>query len=170
MLSVCHPWFNMPNAKRKQPASVSDSSARSPKRRRSGTLERGFANLTLDAPMLPIVVEPPSMPRPTTPSVPEITMKLSSWYEPEPDRIVITDLTSFSEEDADTDAPDAPTLISPALIERLKRPLASPLPAQPPTQALVLFRPLQIPTLTKPTDDAKPQTSDAPDDAMDVEP
>ncbi|KAJ7782985.1 hypothetical protein B0H16DRAFT_1494945 [Mycena metata] len=166
MLSVCHPWFNMPNAKRKQPASASDSSASSPKRRRSGTLERGFANLNLDAPMHPIVVEPPPIPRPATPSVPEITMKLSSWYEPEPDRIVITDLTSFSEEDAEPDAPDAPTLISPALLERLNRPLASPVPAQPPTQALVLFRPLQIP---RPTDDAKPQTPDAPDDAMDVE-
>ncbi|KAJ7188419.1 hypothetical protein C8R46DRAFT_1205572 [Mycena filopes] len=168
MLSVCHPWFDMPNAKRKQPASASDSSTRAPKRRRSTTLERGFASLTLDAPML---VEPPPVPRPTTPVVPEITMKLSSWYEPEPDRIVITDLRSFSEEDTDTDAPDAPTLISRALIERFKRPLAPPLPPQPPTQALVLFRPLQIPPRdAKAQTDRTPDALDAADDAMDVEP
>jgi len=31
--------------------------------------------------------------------VPEVNMKVSSWYEPEPDRIVITDLDLFTESD-----------------------------------------------------------------------
>lgn len=185
-----HPWFDNPSMKRKQ--APSDPSNRATKRHRSGTLERGFANLTLDAPMappvpVPVVEEPPMPPRPVTPTVPEITMKTSSWYEPERDRacalisnmrpelrlapvgIVITDLDSYSDDEADASAEtdtrtDAP-VISPALIKRLATRPLNTLPAQPQTQALVLFRPLssQIPP-------APPEPNPAPaDDAMDVE-
>jgi hypothetical protein len=88
---IRHPWFDKPSMKRKQPSSAPDLTYPSPKRRRSNTLERGFANLTLDAPMYPVdaivpVSQEPPMPRPTTPIVQEVTMKTSSWYEPEPDR------------------------------------------------------------------------------------
>ncbi|KAJ7209514.1 hypothetical protein GGX14DRAFT_630499 [Mycena pura] len=169
--------------KRKHSTTASDVSTRAPKRRRSGTLERGFANLSLDAPMepaVPIIEERSSPPRPSTPIVPEVAMKTSSWYEVAPHRIVITDLASYSEEDTDEDTPaDASSpLISPALIERLKsQPLDPPIPfrPQPPSQALVLFRPLssQIPLLR----DAQPSPCDKKlvdavdtDDAMDVEP
>ncbi|KAJ7132895.1 hypothetical protein C8R43DRAFT_1023869 [Mycena crocata] len=178
---IRHPWFNPAVLKRKQPASVSDACSRSPKRRRSSTLERGFASLTLDAAMDPVVQEPvPPPPRPTTPVVPEITMKQSSWYEPEPDRIVITDLDSYSlsddDDDADADATSNPTthppLISPALLEHLKsRPLASILPAPPQSQALVLFRPLVSVQPQPPAkEDQDAASQDAASDAMDVEP
>ncbi|KAJ6499446.1 hypothetical protein C8R45DRAFT_115999 [Mycena sanguinolenta] len=144
-----HPWFDMPTAKRKRPADPQDSPPRAPKRRRSPTLERGFANLTIDAPMTPV--------RPSTPDVPEVTMNTSSYYEPEPDRIVITDLRAFSEEDDDA---SSPPLISPALLAHFARPLAPPVPPPPPSQALVLFRPLVAPEAKK-----QPQRDD---DAMDI--
>ncbi|KAJ7497165.1 hypothetical protein FB451DRAFT_1386465 [Mycena latifolia] len=172
---VRHPWFDKPSMKRKHPSE--DSSWPSSKRRRSSTLERGFANLTLDAPMypvdavIPIVDEPPS-PRPATPTVPEITMKASSWYEPEPDRIVVTDLDSQSDDEADD---DVNPLISPALIEQFKtRPLQSNLlPVQSHSQALVLFRPL-IPPKAAAHEVGKDADADKDggdkDDAMDVEP
>ncbi|KAF8210071.1 hypothetical protein K438DRAFT_139015 [Mycena galopus ATCC 62051] len=162
-----HPWFDMPSVKRKRPASPAESPPRAPKRTRSQTLERGFAGLTLDATMAPVTDDNPvPVPRPSTPDVPEITMKTSSWYEPEPDRIVITDLRSFSDED---DADEASTnasgpQISPALLAHLKRPLAPPVPPPPESQALILFRPLPFAQNTAP----KPDTRD--DDAMDVEP
>ncbi|KAJ7124871.1 hypothetical protein C8R44DRAFT_874735 [Mycena epipterygia] len=171
---VRHPWFDKPSLKRKHPAE--DPSCPTPKRRRANTLERGFASLSLDAvmhavdaPIIPVVEEPP-LPRPVTPTIPEITMKTSSWYEPEPDRIVITDLNSYSDDEQDADADTDTLLISPALIERLKtRPRESTLPVhpQPPTQALVLFRPLssQIPPSPPPKFD-----KDDDSDAMDVEP
>lgn len=183
---VRHPWFDKPSLKRKHPAE--DPSCPTPKRRRANTLERGFASLSLDAvmhavdaPIVPVVQEPPS-PRPATPTVPEITMKTSSWYEPEPNRacfcdlqhpkvhltrpgIVITDLNSYSDDEDEPDAGTDTPLISPALIERIKtrpRELTLPVHPQPPTQALVLFRPLssQIPP--------PPKADDS--DAMDVEP
>ncbi|KAK7057319.1 40S ribosomal protein [Favolaschia claudopus] len=165
-----HPWFDPPSMKRKRPASPPLDNAPPQKRRRSPTaLERGFANLTLDTPMAPappLALEQPIVEEPESPrfQIPDVLMKPSSWYEPEPDRIVITDLGSFSEEDADDEASLAP--ISPALIAHLSRPLAPPIPPPPPSQALVLFRPLTLPRpaqtpIEKPKDD---------DDAMDVEP
>ncbi|KAJ7622811.1 hypothetical protein DFH06DRAFT_1231548 [Mycena polygramma] len=166
-----HPWFDQPSTKRKRPASPAESPLRAQKRRRSSTLENGFAGLTLDAPTAaPIVEEPPSpMPRPTTPDAPDVTMKTSSWYELEPDRIVITDLGAFSDEDAEGDAsPDA--LISPAFMERLKRPLALPLPTPPPqSQALVLFRPLPSPISAQTTAHDAAKKDHPHDDAMDVD-
>ncbi|KAJ7502738.1 hypothetical protein B0H11DRAFT_599963 [Mycena galericulata] len=166
---VRHPWFDKPSMKRKHPSSPSDPSYRTPKRHRSGTLERGFASLTLDAPMVPAVQEPPPPPppRPSTPVVPEITMKTSSWYEPERDRIVITDLDSYSDDEADasadTDTPTDAPVISPALIRRIASLTPRTLPVPPPqSQALVVFRPLasQIP----------PPEPKPDEDAMDVEP
>ncbi|KAJ6558608.1 hypothetical protein DFH09DRAFT_1163325, partial [Mycena vulgaris] len=138
---VRHPWFDKPSLKRK----FDDPACPPPKRRRASTLERGFASLTLDAAMLPVdaLLDEPPQPRPVTPTVPEITMKTSSWYEPEPDRIVVTDLDSTSDDEVDE---DAHPLISTALLDRLKtRPLQPTLPPQPDSQALVLFRPLMPP-------------------------
>ncbi|KAJ6593754.1 hypothetical protein B0H19DRAFT_1246505 [Mycena capillaripes] len=167
-----HPWFDKPSVKRKRPVSPAESPSRAQKRRRSATLERGFAGLTLDAPMapVPVIEEPPSPPlRPTTPDVPEITMKTSSWYEPEPDRIVITDLGAFSDED--DASPHAPgPHISPALMERLKIPLVSPLPTMPQTQALVLFRPLSSQISPHSTAHEAHAVDTRADDAMEVEP
>ncbi|KAJ7084278.1 hypothetical protein B0H15DRAFT_848489 [Mycena belliarum] len=161
---IRHPWFDKPSTKRKHPSG--ESSYPSPKRRRSSTLEHGFASLTLDAPMFP-AVEEPAPARPATPAAPEITMKTSSWYEPEPDRIVVTDLDSPSDEEVDG---DAPPLVSPALIDRLKsRPLQHSLPAPSHSQALVLFRPLIAP----PPPETKPTVNETDRygaDAMDVEP
>ncbi|KAJ7287698.1 hypothetical protein C8J57DRAFT_1496131 [Mycena rebaudengoi] len=157
--------------KRKQSSSAPESSDRSPKRQRS-TLEHGFAGLSLAASVeedpIPIDVEPP--PRPVSPTVPDIKMKSSSWYEPEPDRIIITDLNSSSDEE-DADASPDPLTISPALLQRLnlrarEAKLAPPQPPQ--SQALVLFRPLSH--APKQPDAGEAQNSKRDDaDAMDVE-
>ncbi|KAJ7647459.1 hypothetical protein FB45DRAFT_1051944 [Roridomyces roridus] len=140
-----HPWFAKPTKrKRNEPDSARPDDEPRAKRRRS--LEHGFANMSLEP--------PPSQPRPATPPIREITMKLSTWYEPEPDRIVITDLENYSDDEADaSDAPFIPPMILKALTTR---PLIPPSPS-PNSQALVLFRPL--------ASQIKPD-----DDAMDVEP
>ncbi|KAF8647063.1 hypothetical protein AX16_006898 [Volvariella volvacea WC 439] len=94
--------------------------------------------------------------------IPEVKMKTSSWYEPEPDRIVITDLDSYSDDEDEVEtvndsvnSSSGSTLeISPALLEHIRsRSKASldphltqpPIPESSPSQALVLFRPLKIP-------------------------
>ncbi|KAJ6557174.1 hypothetical protein B0H10DRAFT_1190397 [Mycena sp. CBHHK59/15] len=145
---VRHPWFNKPSMKRKHSSSAADSPGRALKRRRSGTLERGFASLTLDSAMdadIPPVVDAPAPPRPVSPAIHDITMKTSSWYEPEPDRIVITDLDALSDEEEDTDAPDAVNISLPLLQHIKTRALKPQLPATSQTQALVLFRPFSLP-------------------------
>lgn len=102
----------------------------------------------------------------------DVKMKRSTWYEPEPDRIVVTDLDS-SDDDDDDDGQDTALSISPALIDHIRsRQLVSSLPT-PATHALVLYRPLPIPTPQKPEQQqAQPEPEPEPerdDDAMDVE-
>ncbi|KAG5652233.1 hypothetical protein H0H81_005727 [Sphagnurus paluster] len=173
------------------------------RRRKNSALERGFSTLTLTLanphtvdPGMPCVAEPlyPSddatmddddpitIPNPMLPSaveeplVPEVRMKTSSWYEPEPDRIIITDLDSSSDEEDDVDPDTATMSISRAFLRKLSSRLVEP--ALPPpqsgtSQALVLFKPL--PTLLSPlSDDEKKKDFHVDigyieDDAMEVE-
>ncbi|KAK7035282.1 hypothetical protein VNI00_012049 [Paramarasmius palmivorus] len=118
------------------------------------------------------ITQPDSVEEPTSPSatIPEIKMKGSSWYEPEPDRepsssirrdlpshsnpsfprragIVVTDLDSSDDEDGSDDQ-DGPLTISPALLQRIRE--RDMLKASLPTdstqsQALILYRPPMIP-------------------------
>ncbi|KAJ3713335.1 hypothetical protein C8R42DRAFT_294759 [Lentinula raphanica] len=86
-------------------------------------------------------IQPDSVEEPTSPSLslPEVRMKGSSWYEPEPDRefpkslsvpqstksrfsgIVVTDLDSSDEEDEDEVEPVLNPIVSPALLERIRQ-------------------------------------------------
>ncbi|GLB37216.1 putative catalyzes the attachment of alanine to tRNA(Ala) in a two-step reaction alanine is first activated by ATP to form Ala- AMP and then transferred to the acceptor end of tRNA(Ala) [Lyophyllum shimeji] len=129
---------------------------------------------------IPTVVLPSTI---EEPGIPEVKMKKSSWYEPEPDRIVITDLESSSDEEDDQDADIS---ISPALLQKISshaRDMTEPAVPLPSTsQALVLFKPLPFlgsgspPVVEEHTEDTTWQnTSDVVDgveyeDAMDVEP
>jgi len=182
------------------------------KRRRYSALEAGFSTLTLanhptdpgSSSTLPYVSEPISTPSnylamvddcanqiptvvlPSTieePSIPEVKMKSSSWYEPEPDRIIITDLESSSDEE---DNPDTDISISPALLQKISshsRDLTEPgVPLPSTSHALVLFKPLLLPGSGSPPvveERTKATTSlnrsatagvVEDDDAMDVEP
>lgn len=84
-------------------------------------------------------------------------MKGTSWYEPEKDRIVITDLDDFDDEPD----PDPNLTISSALLDHIKAgPIRLPRPA--PSMALVLFKPVLA---TDPHE--SPIVNDC---AMDVEP
>jgi len=118
--------------------------------------------------MLPFI-QPDSVEEP--PSPPDIRMKGSSWYEPEPDRIVVTDLDSSDDEDESE--PSHP-VISPALLEHIrKRERSTSMPELLPSnqQALVLYRPLNI----KPSPAEEEQKTDVVEssipevDMMDIE-
>ncbi|KAF8070255.1 hypothetical protein FPV67DRAFT_1008382 [Lyophyllum atratum] len=179
------------------------------KRPRYSALEAGFSTLTLGNPnttdpgsssALPYVSEPISSPSdilaiPTVvlpdtieePNIPEVKMKSSSWYEPEPDRIVITDLESSSDEE---DNLEAEISISPALLQKISshsRGLPEPgIPFPNQSHALILFKPLPLPLPLSGSEsvpvqeDHKEETSSPDrlniadviedDDAMDVEP
>nr|GAT57701.1 40S ribosomal protein [Mycena chlorophos] len=154
-----HPWIH-PTMKRRRDPPLSDER---PPKRRMRDVERDLANLTLDSPMTPVdhSADAPVVEEPV--SSPEITMKQSSWYEAEADRIVITDLAAYTEEELD-DKDDEP-VVNASLLEHLKKiPLEPPIPNQPAaSQALVLFRPLQLPSQPTPNPPVE-------DDAMDVEP
>ncbi|KAG6914273.1 hypothetical protein DXG01_001342 [Tephrocybe rancida] len=114
-------------------------------------------------------------------SIPEVKMKSSSWYEPEPDRIVVTNLDSSDEEDNATDDTGTVT-ISPALLKKIisqsPRELGAPQIALPRNdiQALVLFKPLPLPDIVCGEDKEDKRLSDKAsdifedDDPMDVEP
>jgi hypothetical protein len=108
------------------------------------------------------------------PSIPDVKMRTSSWYEPEPDRtsfriltfdklilqyslgIVVTDLDSFSDDDDDESAElDTSSIsISRPLLERLASHAKKLIDPPPPSssQALVLYRPLRHGAVT---DDSK---------------
>jgi hypothetical protein len=125
-----------------------------------------------DSSLVSYSVEEPS-PSPTMFQVPEIRMKGSSWYEPEPDRIVVTDLDS-SEDEEEADEPIHP-VISPALLERIRRrELSVPeLPLQN-EQALVLYQPLNKPSLStaeaeEPRADTVVKNFVREEDMMDIE-
>ncbi|KAI1796445.1 hypothetical protein LXA43DRAFT_987709 [Ganoderma leucocontextum] len=110
--------------------------------------------------VLPGSVEEPASPEATAtgePDVVDVSMKGSSWYEIEKDRIVITDLEDSDVEDEETTpsrilpvesrADLASFKISSALLDRLPKPhILGPIGPEPsPTNALVLYRPLVVP-------------------------
>lgn len=139
--------------------------------------------------MLPFI-QPDSVEEP--PSPPDIRMKGSSWYEPEPDResssvsfqshqdsktrrftgIVVTDLDSSDDEEESE--PSHP-VISPALLEHIrKRERSTSIPEllPPNQQALVLYRPLNIKSSPAVDDEQKVDVveSSIPEvDMMDIE-
>jgi len=116
------------------------------------------------------------------PEVPEVNMKTSSWYEPEPDRIVITDMDSFTQEDEEE---DERVSINPALLDRIRSNTiesSTTTPGKPAprtSQALVLFKPLPLgereAEIRKMEEDRKEKEAVerkqviADEDAMDVE-
>uniref|UniRef100_A0A0W0GDZ2 Uncharacterized protein n=1 Tax=Moniliophthora roreri TaxID=221103 RepID=A0A0W0GDZ2_MONRR len=145
----------------------------------------------------PTSIEEPSSPTsPAEPIIPEIKMKGSSWYEPEPDRepsasssslchdlptrrtgIVVTDLDSSDDDEDSLYDPEGPFTISPALLQRIReRDLlkASVPPDAGQTQALTLYRPPLIPLPPEEEEEkvAEEAISDiaVDDDKMDVEP
>ncbi|KAJ8077077.1 hypothetical protein PM082_001500 [Marasmius tenuissimus] len=98
-----------------------------------------------------ISVEEPTSPSSRTGKLRDVRMKgQPSWYEPEPDRIIITDLDDSEDESSeDSDKTQNHIEISPALLQRIRQNniLRSTLPssAEARGQALVLYRPLTIP-------------------------
>ncbi|KAF8891653.1 hypothetical protein BD779DRAFT_1670638 [Infundibulicybe gibba] len=116
--------------KRKQ--ADSDGTFPPSKRRRCNTLEHGLAGLSI------------ASERAIEEAVaPEIKMKTSSWYEPEPDRIVVTDLDSSDDEDGGTEV----LTITPAYLKHIQTRIPRPL-AGPPSgvsQAVVLYQPVAPP-------------------------
>ncbi|KAG6853374.1 hypothetical protein C0991_004933 [Blastosporella zonata] len=196
---ISHPWFKQASTKRKlslhddsPTSSRSRSHSPSPplsKRRKQNTiLEAGFSSLSLTnaepsaSGGLPYVSELDTDYSPMEsdevcvqevieePGIPEVKMKSSSWYEPEPDRIVVTTLDSSDEEDEVTDADTTTLTIPPALLKELMSQ-----PPRPPilgpkngNHALVLFKPLSVPGRE---DDKKTgSVIFKDDDAMDVGP
>jgi len=110
------------------------------------------------------------------PSVPEIKMKSSSWYEPERDRIIVTDLDSSSDEEIETNEADNLSVsISPALLEKIssrsREFIGSSLPPPASSQALVLFKPLPVAGMLDLTRSSKEEVHvpRQDDDAMDIE-
>jgi hypothetical protein len=123
------------------------------------------------------VMFPSSVEEPISPdsNIPEVTMKTSSWYEPEKDRIIVTSLDD-SDEESDQ---EGDLQVSPALLNCIKEARFSP-PAikNKESMALVLFTPI---TFTSPPKsdmkEIKPEetaelfrTDTLDEDAMDVEP
>lgn len=197
MACVRHPWTTGPSMKRTH----EDDYLPSPKRPRCN-LEHTLSNLSLNNTLPPAPPSPPpaidvselpddiipvdaQLPDNVEEPIHDVKMKRSTWYEPEPDRkplpcpaqarahrsigIVVTDLDSSDDEG---DEQDTALSISPALIDRIRsRQLVSSLPT-PATHALVLYRPLPIPTTEKPAEQQQAQPEPEPprdDDAMDVE-
>jgi len=198
--SIRHPWYDQPSIKRKH--EITDDTPLPYKRRRCSTLEHGFAHLTLENPQLITKVHPqpsnPSIPldqqhpmdtnfdlssssvlrpssieEPTT--IPEIKMKNTSWYEPEKDRIVITDLDDSDEEpESDLDLTISSVLLDhiktrPVALEALARQVAS----KDTSKALVLFKPVKVAEKDARVEESERSTASLPikdDYAMDVEP
>ncbi|KAF5321219.1 hypothetical protein D9619_001406 [Psilocybe cf. subviscida] len=125
------------------------------------------------------------------PQIPEVTMKTSSWYEPERDRIVVTDIDSFAQSDDEGEDNSSANAhhINPALLSRIRAAAtrstpSSLLPTHPTnSQAVILFKPLPIAgdelqriqeeraRLARESEFAAAQrTKDDEDDAMDIEP
>ncbi|KZT11098.1 uncharacterized protein LAESUDRAFT_365890 [Laetiporus sulphureus 93-53] len=112
------------------------------------------------------IVLPGSIEEPTssesTYELPDVQMKNRSWYEPEKDRIVITDLEGSDTEDSESEIPpkkDGELTVSPALLDRLSK-QAMTLPSDnfqesDTSKALVLFRPLIVSHVTEPEDDVR---------------
>jgi len=109
-----------------------------------------------EQPLETSVVLPGSIEEPTSPGqaedLPDIQMKVPSWYEIEKDRIVITDLEDSDTEDQESEVrgrTHPEMVVSPALLDRISKQL---LPGSTgefgdtdASKALVLFRPLVVP-------------------------
>ncbi|EIM83111.1 uncharacterized protein STEHIDRAFT_149394 [Stereum hirsutum FP-91666 SS1] len=184
------------------------------KRRRSTTLERDLASLSLsnvrhgvasspvtslanyqrsESPLSDTFMDTDVSPSRETPmsavsteeAIPEVKMSSSSWYEPEKDRIVVTDLDGSSSDEEDGES-TTEELISPAVREHLMqtthtlltipRPLPNPESTPNQNQALVLFNPdyskaFEGPTITT-YHPVSTSTCSLPlhdDDAMEIE-
>ncbi|KAH6914136.1 hypothetical protein BKA70DRAFT_1420903 [Coprinopsis sp. MPI-PUGE-AT-0042] len=89
---------------------------------------------------LPDIVLPDSV---EEPSVPEVDMRASTWYEPEPNRIIITDLDGFVESDEEGDPPSKDFQVHPGFLEQIRsKKLNNHVsPTAKSSQALILFRP-----------------------------
>lgn len=107
----------------------------------------------------------------------DVKMRSQSWYEPEKDRIVITDLDDSSDDDADSNSvSEAQGIhISSTLLEHMKNQpkftsVFPPKDSSDGVGALVLFRPI-LPSQDLATAEPTPVTllSKNDDDAMDVE-
>ncbi|TFY72926.1 hypothetical protein EVG20_g72 [Dentipellis fragilis] len=129
---------------------------------------------------------------PTSPdgvSVTDFKMHTSSWYEPEKDRIVITDLDGSSSDEEDAPPAKADVNISPAVLDHLKGagnmvlkpPVPRPIPPSADNMALVLFKPIGPPggrpaggkdegSPIPGNDSSTSSVVDEDADAMDVEP
>jgi len=142
-----HPWYSQVKRKR----SFEDS-ALNTKRPRTCLLN-SFAQMSLNHQRALVDVEMNDEQSP--PHLRDIKMKTPSWYESEPNRIVITSLDSSSDEEEDDNQPT----VSPAVLQRIRSPLL-PTPATQ-SQALVLYKPLVV----VPKTEEKPKNTDA----MDVE-
>ncbi|KAF8894904.1 hypothetical protein CPB84DRAFT_1748430 [Gymnopilus junonius] len=174
-----------------------------PKRRRFSTLENGFAQMSLEVPntepvpygdladedMCGVGPSSSSSAYPSAidllyqtpytveePLAPEVKMKSSSWYEPEPDRIVITDMDSFTEEDEEQDGNVSinPVLLDAIRSNTIENSTTTKTPAESTSQALVLFRPLPTGSDMKKKDEEQRtrgavETRVVDEDAMDVE-
>jgi len=160
-----HPWFVSKRKRCETPVDDLDETIVAKRHRQCSTLEHGFAylsignpstvdvpwtslatndscssspvNLSMDSDMLPpqpiYTVEEP---------VPEVDMKASSWYEPEPDRIVITDLDLFTESDDECEREHEESVnINPILMDCIRNKELATHPKVTST-ALVLFKPL----------------------------
>jgi len=124
---------------------------------------------------LPSSIEEPDSPSSSEPQSADVKMRTQSWYEPEKDRIIITDLDDSSDDDADSDSVHGAQgiHISSALLQRIKEQpnFAAVPPARDASHgALVLFRPI-LPLQNLTTAKTIPATLPPKtyDDAMDVE-
>jgi len=187
-----HPWFVSKRKRCETPVDDPAETIVSKRRRQCSTLEHGFAYLSIgnsttgtslandscssspvdfsamDSDMLPpqpvYIVEEPT--------VPEVDMKASSWYEPEPDRIVITDLDLFTESDDEREGErEEGVNINPILLDCIRNKKlgekSSPHPKATST-ALVLFKPL--PGLEQLQREGVTQAKAVDENAMDLEP
>ncbi|KAJ3499806.1 hypothetical protein NLJ89_g10054 [Agrocybe chaxingu] len=137
----------------------------------------------MDTDMAPPATEEPAY-TVEEPTVPEVKMKTSSWYEPEPDRIVITDLEAFTEsddEDEEKEEEKENVAINFALLDRIRNKKAEeslPTVSSPgASQALVLFRPLArlseesgLSEARKEEKEKETRPVEVDENAMDVEP
>jgi len=196
-----HPWFASPSLKRKL-SPEADQEQHPPRRKRIHKLEHGFAGLTLQTPTVspttPTIPTSTSLSTQSTPPItpeqpvsieepPEIKMGFSSWYEPEKDRIVITELDDSEEEDEDAGKAQSEGggyTISPAILSVLNKRLgidppsldipdasstASSAIAGRPSQALILFQPRDFFREETQPVESKVEQGTPVDDAMDIE-
>jgi len=191
-----HPWFVSKRKRCETPVDDLAETVVSKRRRQCNTLEHGFAYLsignptTMDVPWTSLANDSCSSapidfsamdsdmlpPQPAyiveEPTVPEVDMKASSWYEPEPDRIVITDLDLFTESDDEREREREESVnINPILLDCIRSKelgkKSSP-HIKATSTALVLFKPL--PGLEQLQREGVTQAKAVDENAMDLEP